>query len=107
MAAQIRLKARDLVAQGLSNILWASAKLKDDAPDVLSIVPAMAAQIRLKAKDLDAQGLSNILWASANLKDDAPDVLSIVPAMAAQIRFKKQRTWMHKASPTFCGHQPT
>ena len=49
-----------------------SANLKDDAPDVLSIVPAMAAQIRLKAKDMIPQHLSNILWASANLKDDAP-----------------------------------
>ena len=88
MAAQIPLKAKGLEAQGLSNILWASANLKDDAPDVLSIVPAMAVQTPLKAKDMKPQELSNILWASANLKDDAPDVLSIVPAMAAQIPLK-------------------
>ena len=55
MAAQIPLKAKDMKPQELSNILWASAKLKDDAPDVLSIVPAMAAQIPLKAKDLNPQ----------------------------------------------------
>ena len=88
MAAQIPLKAKDMIPQHLSNILWASANLKDDAPDVLSIVPATAAQIPLKAKDLKPQELSNILWASANLKDDAPVLLSIVPAMAAQIKGK-------------------
>ena len=88
MAAQIAVKATDLIPQGLSNVLWASANLKDDAPDILTIVPAVAAQIPLKAKDLDAQELSNILWASAKLKDDAPDVLTIVPAVAAQIPLK-------------------
>eukprot|EP00434_Breviolum_minutum_P041259 symbB.v1.2.036701.t1/scaffold5212.1/size29773/1 len=88
MAAQIRMKAKDMNPQDLSNILWASANLKDDAPDVLTVVPAIAAQILLKAKDMNPQGLSNILWASANLQHDAPDVLTVVPAMAAQIPLK-------------------
>ena len=126
IAARIPLKAKALDAQELSNILWASANLKDDAPDVLTIVPAIAAQIPLKAKDLVAQALSNILWASANLqaKNIAkkrafswlcswlawrmmhvtywPLCLPLQPGSLS-----KQRPWMHKSSPTFCGHRPT
>ena len=52
IAAQIPLKeATD--PQHLSNILWTSANLKDGAPEVLSIVPAMAVQIRLESKGLE------------------------------------------------------
>ena len=52
IAAQIPLKeATD--PQHLSNILWTSANLKDDAPEVLSIVPAMTVQIRLESKGLE------------------------------------------------------
>ena len=56
IAAQIPLKKRTDPPH-LSNILWALANLKDDAPEVLSIVPAMvpamAVQIRLERKGLE------------------------------------------------------
>ena len=64
-----------MIPQELSNVLWAAAKLQDDAADVLNVVPAIVAQVPDKAKDMIPQHLSNVLWAAAKLKDDAPDVL--------------------------------
>ena len=61
-------KVRGMNSQGLSNSLWASAKLKRVAPQVLTALPELAAQISIKAKDMVPQALSNSFWAFAQLK---------------------------------------
>ena len=90
LAAQISIKAKDMKPQELSNSLWASAQMKDDASheDVAKLVAALVRQIPVKAKDMIPQHLSNSLWAAAQLKDVAPDVTEIVPALVAQINVK-------------------
>ena len=72
-------------SKSYQNSLWACAKLKGVAPEVLKAVSEIVAQIPNIAKDMKAQGLSNSLWASAQLKDVAPEVLKAVPAIAAEI----------------------
>ena len=71
--------------QDLSNNLWAAAQLKDVAPDVKEIVPAIVAQIPDKASGMIPQHLSICLWAATRLKDDAPEVLQMVPALVEEI----------------------
>ena len=44
IVAQVPDKAKDMKPQELSNVLWAAAKLKDDAR-VLNVVPAIVAQV--------------------------------------------------------------
>ena len=90
LAAQISMKAKNMIPQHLSNSLWASAHLKDDAgrEDVARIVAALVCHIPVKAKDMVPQELSNSLWAAAQLKDVTPDVQEIVPAIVAQIQDK-------------------
>ena len=87
LAAQISIKAKDMKPQELSNSLWASAQLKEDAchEDVAKLVAALVRQIPDKAKDMIPQHLSNTLWAAVQLKDVAPEVKEIVPAIVAQI----------------------
>ena len=87
LAAQISIKAKDMVPQALSNSLWAFAHLKDDAchEDVAKIVVALVRQIPDKAKGMKPQEISNSLWAAARLKDDASEVLQMVPALVEEI----------------------
>ena len=87
LAAQISIKAKDMVPQALSNSLWAFAQLKDDASheDVAKLVAALVRQIPDKAKGMKPQEISNSLWAAARLKDDAPEVLQMVPALLEEI----------------------
>ena len=75
LVAQVPEKANDMKPQDLSNVLWATVKLKDDAPEVLDVVDAIVAQVPEKANDMIPPHLSNVLWATAKLKDDAPEVL--------------------------------
>ena len=87
LAAQISFKAKDMVPQALSNCLWATARLKDDArdEDVAKLVTALVRQIPEKAGGMDPQELSNSLWAATRLKDSAPEVLQMVPALVEEI----------------------
>ena len=90
LAAQISMKAKDMIPRELSNSLSALARLKDDAcrEDVAKLATALVCQIPDKAEGMIPQQLSNSLWAAAQLKDIAPDVKKIVPAIAAQIQVK-------------------
>ena len=78
-------KARGMNSQGLSNSLWACAKLKRIAPQVFTALRELSAQISIKAKDMIPQALSNSLWAAARLKDSAPEMLEMVPALVEKI----------------------
>ena len=91
LAAHISSRAKDMVPQELSNSLWASARLKDDAhdEDVAKLVTALVRQIPEKAGGMDPQELSNSLWAATRLKDSAPEVLQIVPALVEEIPRKQ------------------
>ena len=87
LAAQISIKAKDMVPQALSNSLWAFAQLKDDASreDVAKLVAALVRQIPDKAKGMKPQEISNTLWAATRLQDSAPEVLEMVPALIEEI----------------------
>ena len=76
IVAQVPDKAKDMIPQALSNVLWAAAKLKDDAPDVLDVVDAIVEQVPGKAKDMIPQDLSNSLLALVLLQDSVPAVSS-------------------------------
>ena len=102
-AAQIPLKSKDMNPQELSICLSALAILKDNAPHVLRILPAIAAQIPLKSKDMNPQELCIVLLGTAIVKDDAPDVLSIVPAIAAQIKATVKNMNLQDLSHTLIG----
>ena len=67
-----------MIPQHLSNILSASAKLKDDAPNVLSIVPTIAAQI--KAKGMNLQDLSQTLTGPLCVQERVPEARSFLDA---------------------------
>eukprot|EP00438_Fugacium_kawagutii_P002198 Skav220753 [mRNA] locus=scaffold6504:34656:35498:- [translate_table: standard] len=89
-------KAEGMKPQELSNSLWACAQLKEGAPHVLQIVPAVSAEIPSKAEGMTPQELSNSLWTCAQLKEIAPCVLQIVPAVSAEIPSKaKDMTPQH------------
>ena len=88
IAAQIPNTAKDMIPQHLSNCLWASAQLKDVAPDVLEAVPAIVTQIPGKAQDMIPQHLSSCLFACAQLKDEVPKVLESIPTVVGEIHAK-------------------
>ena len=93
----IRVKSDGMNAQGLSNCLWAAARLQDASPEVLNAVSALAKRIPDKVEDMVPQHLSNSLWAAAKLQDASPEVLDAVPALAKCIPDKveemKQQEW--------------
>ncbi|CAE7769781.1 Atp13a1, partial [Symbiodinium microadriaticum] len=83
LAKAIRSEAKRLKPQELATCLCASAHLKDVAPEVLQLVPAVAYSV--EECELKPRELSNCLWASAHLVHEAPSVLSMAGALAGQI----------------------
>ena len=67
-----RSQLDDMIPQGLSNCLWASAKLQSVAPEVLKILPAMARHLPGKLAGMKPQELAICLWAAATVRDDSP-----------------------------------
>jgi UDP-N-acetylmuramyl pentapeptide synthase len=65
----------------VSNSLWAGATLKDVAPAVLKLVPALSAQVPVTAPNMNAQNVSNSLWAAATLSEAGLDLQEMVPAL--------------------------
>jgi len=83
LAKAIRSETKRLKPQELATCLCASAHLKDAAPEVLQLVPAVAYSV--EECDLKPRELSNCLWASAHLVHEAPSVLSMAGALAQRI----------------------
>ncbi|CAE7519119.1 Atp13a1 [Symbiodinium sp. CCMP2592] len=83
LAKAIRSETKRLKPQELATCLCASAHLKDVAPEVLQLVPAVA--YSAEECDLKPRELSNCLWASAHLVHEAPSVLSMAGALAQRI----------------------
>eukprot|EP00435_Cladocopium_sp_Y103_P025794 s1459_g6.t1 len=80
--------AREMSATDFVKCLWATAWLKDVAPDILKMVPALVEHFPGKAVEMTSEDVSDCLWALAVLKDAAPDVLDILPAFIEQISGK-------------------
>ena len=71
--------------QGLSNILWAAANLRDKDADLLKVVAVVVQQITQKPGAMNPQDLANNLWAAGQLQHAAPKVLQVVPAIVGQV----------------------
>ena len=74
-----------MIPQELSNSLWAAAKLQDEVPKVLQVVPAVAGQIPGKASQMIPQHLSSCLFAAMRLADAVPEVLEAVPSLVKEV----------------------
>ena len=77
LAAQISRNANDMKPQELSNSLWAATRLKDDAPEVLQMVPALACN----QADFSSQSICNCLEAVVLLQDLVPEVGNVLAAL--------------------------
>lgn len=67
--------------------------MKETAPHVVNMVPALVAQIRMTEQKMNAQDVTNNLWAAATLDEAAPDVTMIVPVLVSRIpRVAKEMT---------------
>ena len=69
-----RSQLDDMIPQGLSNCLWASAKLQSMAPEVLKILPAMARHLPEKLAGMKPQEIAICLWAAATVRDDSREL---------------------------------
>ena len=86
LLAAVEAKSADMTPQGLSNCLWAVAKLKSEVPAVLKLVPILVRRMVQNRMDrLGPQDLSNNFWAVAVLYDAVPEVLKIAPVLALQL----------------------
>ena len=94
-------KIADMNEQHLANCFLAAAKLQDESPVVLDVVPALAECIPPKVDDMIPQALANCLWAAEKLQDASPEVLHCVPALAQQIPGKVQSMTSQELSNCF------
>ena len=78
LAAQISIKAKDMVPQALSNSLWAAARLK--APEVLEMVPALVNQIPRNQTEFFSQDICNCLEGLILLQDSVREVNDFLAA---------------------------
>lgn len=84
--AELPSRAVEMNAAQLANSFWAVFTLRDEAPEVLQLVPALVAQTRGKAVDMNASDLCCCLSGVVALKDVAPEMMKILPAILAQIK---------------------
>ncbi|CAE7903069.1 unnamed protein product, partial [Symbiodinium sp. KB8] len=89
----VRDKAGEMIPQGLSNCLWAAAKMQGVVPETARAVPAIAEHIPSKVMDFNLQELSNSFWASAHLATAAPEVLRAVPSLVKRIADLSNCLW--------------
>ena len=65
--------------QGLSNLLWAFAKLEQPVPDLLD---RAAAEVIRRIDDFNVRDMSEVIWAFAKLEH--PNTTALVEALAAR-----------------------
>ena len=80
LAAQISIKAKDMIPQHISNSLWAATRLKDSTPEVLRMVPALVEEIPRNQADFKSQEICNCLEALVLLRDSVPEVNDFLAA---------------------------
>ena len=78
---QIQEKANGMIPQEISNSLWAATRLRDDAPEVLEVVPALVEEIPCKQASFDSQAICNCLEALILLRDSVPEVGNFLAAL--------------------------
>lgn len=84
--AELPSRAVEMNAAQLANSFWAVFILRDEAPEVLQLVPALVAQTHGKVVDMNASDLCCCLSGVIALKDVAPEMIKILPAILAQIK---------------------
>lgn len=75
--------ARQMSTQALANIIWAAAKLKGKAPNLLRAVPALSDAALLRADEMIARQVANVVWALGVLSADRPGLAQLAPKLAA------------------------
>ena len=88
VSARFDENAAEMSTSDFVNCLWHTAWLKDVAPDILRMVPALVDNLPGKAVDMTAKHLSECLWAVATLKDAAPQMLESAEILKGQISGK-------------------
>ena len=82
----VSTKVKGMNPQGVSNSLWALARLRGVSPSVMKVLPKIASEIPDKAKGMKPQELSTCFWAFVQLKDCLPGVtIEALPAISMQI----------------------
>ena len=86
LVKSLEAKSVEMKPQGLSNCLWAAARLRSEAPILQKAIPVLARSIVDNKMDrLVAQDLANNLWAAAYLQEDSPEILAVVPYLAERL----------------------
>ncbi|MBO9484743.1 hypothetical protein [Salinisphaera sp. G21_0] len=92
-------EARNIDAQGITNLLWAMAKLVDNGqkwtPGLKEAVTALLPQVAAKQDQFNAQGISNLLWAMAKLVDNrlerTPELNEAVALLLPRVNAQKDQ----------------
>ena len=84
--------------QGLSNCLWAAARLQDSVPKVLEAVPTIARRMQEIVDIMNMQDLSNNFWAVGERNAVEPEVLALAPMLIGRIQPQIRRLRMDQLS---------
>ena len=80
---------RDIDAQGIANLLWATAKLVDNGQErtaeLKAAVAALLPHVNAQKDQFNAQGIANLLWAMAKLVDNGQERTAELNAAVAAL----------------------
>ncbi|CAE8607414.1 unnamed protein product [Polarella glacialis] len=77
-------RADFLNPQQIANCIWASAKLKADAPEILEVMPVLV--------EMAEEKLANMIWSGATLRGQAPELLGLIPKLVG-VAFNQTATF--------------
>lgn len=79
-------KVRGMKPAAVTDLVWASATLRDDSQELLRSLPKLASVAKSKAPELTAQEAVILVWATASLLYAAPELLDTMPEFVASAR---------------------
>ncbi|CAJ1415070.1 unnamed protein product [Effrenium voratum] len=94
LATAAKHTARHTDAQGVANMIWATAKLADrnrNSDAELGALAALARRVEEVSEEMSPQGVENVIWATAKLAEQGDTTLmDLLPTLAAQVQ---ERRW--------------
>eukprot|EP00971_Amphidinium_carterae_P168345 3335710-Amphidinium_carterae.1 len=75
----MRTDADKFTEQGLSNILWAAAKVGLNKHQIRPIVHAVVERLRSAPGEFEVQGLRSICWAASWMMENMENEADVVP----------------------------
>ena len=102
-------------AQGITNLLWAMAKLVDNGqaqtPGLKEAVAALLPHVKAQKDQFNAQGITNLLWAIAKLVDNRHELIprfkEAVAALLPHVNAKKKPIYSSAYRQSAVGHGKT